>query len=93
VRRHQFLLVADALAEDDGADEGRDAGVDVDDGAAGEVQRAPAEDQAGRGVIAAQVPDHVRDRVIDDGEPDDGEDHERGEFHPLDEPADDQRDR
>ena len=41
--------VADALAEDQAADEPGDAGVDVHDGAAGEVERAPLEDEAGIG--------------------------------------------
>ena len=42
-----LLAVADALAEHEGADQAGDAGVDVDDGAAGEVERAPLEYQAG----------------------------------------------
>ena len=41
VRRHQVLAVAHALAEHDGADEAGDTGVDVHDGAAGEVDGAP----------------------------------------------------
>ena len=84
----------------DRADEAGDAGVDVDDGAAGEVERAPLEEQAGigerrvelglrrrlgvgvsgfgdglgcigEGVGAAPVPDHVGDREIDEGHPQD----------------------
>eukprot|EP01137_Pigoraptor_chileana_P009180 Opistho-2@57056 len=47
VRRHRLLLEARALAQDDGADEGRDTGVDVHHGAASEVQRAPGPDLAG----------------------------------------------
>ncbi len=49
VRRHQFLAVAGALADHQRADEARDAGVDVHDGAAGEVDRAPQEDLTGVG--------------------------------------------
>ena len=48
LRRHVVLPEADALADHEGADEAGDAGVDVHDGAAGEVDRAEAEDQAGR---------------------------------------------
>ena len=80
------------------ADQAGDAGVDVHDGAAGEVDRAPGEDQAGvgqhfvelglrgllRGVVGrggerlgggvdrvrtGPVPDHVRDREVDEASP------------------------
>jgi hypothetical protein len=47
VRSHQLLAVADALADDEGADETGDTGVDVDDRAACEVERALLEDEAG----------------------------------------------
>ena len=42
-----FLAVADALADASGADQAGDAGVDVHDGAAGEVERAHAGEPAG----------------------------------------------
>ena len=42
VRRHVVGAVAEALAEHQGADQARDAGVDVHHGAAGEVERARA---------------------------------------------------
>ena len=41
-RRHRFLAEADALADHVGADEARDTRVDVHDGAAREVERAPS---------------------------------------------------
>src|SRR3546814_19479615 len=81
------LLIAATLSDDEAADERRDARVDVDDGAAREVERAPAENQPGRGVAAAQLPDHMRDREIDDRQPDDREDHNRRAFHATDDPA------
>ena len=49
VRRHDLLAVADALADQERADQAGDAGIDVHHGAAGEVDRAPLEDQAGVG--------------------------------------------
>src|SRR3546814_11710923 len=81
------LLIAATLSDDEAADERRDARVDVDDGAAREVERAPAENQPGRGVAAAQIPDHMRDRVIDDRQPDDRAAQSPPDFHSLNEPA------
>ena len=49
VRRHGFAAEADALADDEGAHQAGDAGIDVHDRAAGEVERAPLEGQAGVG--------------------------------------------
>ena len=40
------LAVADALADHQAADQAGDAGIDVDDGAAGEVERAPLKQPA-----------------------------------------------
>ena len=83
--RHGLLAVADPLAEHDAADQPGDAGIDVHDGAAGEVEHAGAEQEAvGR-------PDPVRDRRIDDDRPQDHEHQHRRELHPVDEGADDQR--
>ena len=45
----QLLAVADALADHERADQTGDARIDVHDGAAGEVDRAPLEDLAGVG--------------------------------------------
>ena len=83
-RRH-LLEEADPLAGEEHADQAGDAGIDVDDGAAGEIERAPAEDQAVR------RPDHMRDRRVDDGQPERGEEQDRAELHPLGQRADDQR--
>ena len=47
---NDFLAEADALAEDEGADETRDAGVDVHHRAAREVQCAHLPDVAGGGI-------------------------------------------
>ena len=46
-------LEADALADQERAHQAGDAGVDVHDGAAGEVDRAPLEDQAGSARISS----------------------------------------
>ena len=48
MRSHHVLAEAGALADHDRADQTGDTGIDVNDGAAGEVDRAEAEDQAGR---------------------------------------------
>ena len=73
--------IADALADHERADEAGDAGVDVHDRAAGEVERAEGEDQAGGVGIEARTapePDHVRDREVDEGHPEgDEEEHAR----------------
>jgi len=69
-----------------------DAGVDVHDGTAGEVECAPLPDQArlcshgvhglriGKCIRPREEPDHVRDRRIAEGEPQHHEDQDRGEF-------------
>jgi hypothetical protein len=58
MRRHVLAAVTLALAEDQRADEARDAGVDMDHGAAGEVQHAETAEESA-------APDPVRDRRID----------------------------
>ena len=50
---------ADALAEDERADQAGDAGVDVHDGAAGEVEDAERAEEAA-------APDPVGDRAVDE---------------------------
>ena len=67
----------------------------MDDGAAGEVERAetPDETSAGRKCFsvggigghdrAAPPPDHVRHRIVDDHGPENGEDHNGAELHAL----------
>ena len=52
--RHRFLAEADPLADHQRADERGDAGVDVHHRAAGEVERAPLEGEAGVGVHGSQ---------------------------------------
>ena len=47
MRGEQVAAVADALADQQAADEAGDAGVDVHDRAAGEVERAPLVGQPG----------------------------------------------
>jgi len=102
VRRHRLAAIADPLADQERADEARDRGVDVHDGAAGEVERAPLPDQArlgvhrvddvlaGVGVRAHPEPHHVGDRRIAEREPQDHEQQHRREFDALGERADDQ---
>ena len=84
VRRHRLLAVAGALADHQAGDEAGDAGVDVDDGAAREVEHARVEEEAVR------LPDPVRDRRVDDERPERHEDQHRRELHPVDEGADDE---
>ena len=61
-----------------------DAGVDVHDGAAGEVERAHLGEPAA-------APDPVRDRAVDDERPERDEHDVGGEAHALDDGAGDQR--
>ena len=103
VRDGDALLEADALAEDEGQRESRSTGVDVDRGATGEVDRAEAErllhavgDPAAVGEAAvfgeAEVEDPARDREVDDGRPERGEDHPRAELRAVGDGAGDERD-
>ena len=55
VRRHRLLAVADALADQQAADQAGDAGVDVHHRAAGEVERALLEEEAGACASAASA--------------------------------------
>ncbi len=72
-----------ARAEHQGADQTRDAGVDVHHRAAGEVQHAP-------GSEVAAAPDLMADRGIDDQMPQAEEEQGGGELHPLGERPRDQ---
>ena len=85
VRLHRLLAEADALAEHERGDQRRDAGGDVHDRAAGEVERAQLVEPA------AGAPDPVRDRVVDERRPEQAEEHERLEALALGERAGDQR--
>ncbi len=60
-----------ALADHDRADQAGDAGIDVNDRAAGEVERAEPEE------VAVGVPDHVGDREVDEGDPEHDEERSR----------------
>ena len=83
VRLHR-LAVDGAAADEQGDDQGRDAGADVDDGAAGEVERAELEQPAvGR-------PDPVGQRRVDEDRPEDREQDERAEPLALGEGAGDE---
>ncbi len=84
VRPHRVLLEADALADDQDDAEGGGAGVDVDGGAAGEVDDAHLEEPA------AGAPDPVGDGEVDDGDPQDDEERPGGELHAVGEGAADQ---
>ena len=95
VRGHDFRFVAEPLAENEAAHQSGDTRVDVDDRASGEVERPLAEEEpmivrvGRREVGAAPVPNHVCDRIIDDGRPEHDEQHQRPELHALGEAADD----
>ncbi len=102
VRREGFLAVADALADQVRTHEAGDSGVDVHDGTAREVERAPLPDHAGGGVhlvddVGAGVgvrtlpePDHVGDRQVAEREPQHHEDQHGRELDAFRERADDQ---
>ena len=64
VRQERRRRIVAALADADRSDERGDAGVHVDDRAAGEVERAHVREPAA-------APDPVRDRTIDDERPTD----------------------
>ena len=80
-----LLAVGRAPAEQDGDDEGRHARADVDDGAAGEVERAELEQPA------VDRPDPVGQRGVDEDRPQDREQDEGAEALALGEGARDER--
>src|SRR2546421_6333907 len=84
MRLDLLLTEADSPAEHEGSDQGRNAGADMDDGPAGEVERAELVKPSPR------APDPVRDRVVDEGRPEQREDHEGLEALPFSERAADQ---
>ena len=102
VRRHVLLAAADALADQVGAHQAGDTGVDVHHRAAGEVERTPLPEQTGLGVLrihhvgggvrirARPEPDHVRDRNVGEGEPQHHEHQHRRKLHPFGERTQDQ---
>src|SRR3546814_1414736 len=84
VRGHGLPGVADALAKNEAGHKCGDAGVDVHHRTTCEIERAHAEEDA------VACPYHVRDREIDNRQPDDAEDHCGREFQPLDDVAQNQ---
>jgi hypothetical protein len=84
VRRHVFLAVALSLADHEAAHQGGDAGVEMDDQAAGEVEHARRTEEA-----AAPYP--VSHRHIDEEQPQAHEPHHRRELHAFGEGAGDDR--
>ena len=90
VRRHRLLRVPGALPEIDRAHERRHARRDVDDRAAGEIERREA--AAERGVQqAALSPHHVRERRVHAQRPQRHEDDGAAKRHALGRRAGDQR--
>ena len=87
VRRHRVLRPAAPPADHQHDAKRGDAGVDVHDGAAGEVERAAPEQPARR----REHP--VRDRRVHDDEPDPEEPEPRRELHAVGDRAGDQRGR
>ncbi len=85
MRRERHLAVAAALADHEGDDQARDAGGDMDHGAAGEVEGAEVEE------IARTGPDHVADRRVNQQRPQDVEEDQRREFHAVGKGAGDER--
>ena len=103
VRAHRDLAEADPLADDEGEHEPGDTGVDVHDGATGEVDRHDVggavggpEDQAGQaGLVGreeATAPDHVGDREVGEGDPQAAEDEPGRELDAVGDGAADQGD-
>ena len=80
MRSHVVAAVADPLAEHEGADEARDAGIDVDDGAAGEIEHAERAEEAA-------APHPMGDRGVDEDAPQPHEPHHRRELHAVGETA------
>ena len=90
VRTHRVLLEADPLAEHDAQGQGRGTGVDVDRRTTGEVLdaglafRRPQRGQPARlAAECAEVEHPVRDREVDDGRPERGEDRPAQELRPV----------
>ena len=85
VRRHRVLRPTAPASEDEHRGERGDPGVDVHDGAAGEVERTPLEQPA----LGREHP--VRDRRVDEHRPQPDEPDPRRTSHPVGDRAGDQR--
>jgi len=83
-RLHQLHVAAKAraFANHDAANKSCDARVDMDDGATGEIQSVHFVDQT------VAVPNHVGDREVDKGNPQNDECHDGGKLYPLGKGAD-----
>ena len=85
VRRHRLAAETQPLADQQGADQRRDARADMHDCPAGKVQRPASADG---GVLAAigqnaAAPHPVAQRAVDQRPPENHEHDHRGESHPL----------
>ena len=94
VRPHRIALPAEPLAQDEGQGQTGGAGVDVDRGATGEVDRLQVVGDPAADVVppGSEVEHPVGDREVDDGAPDHGEDHPDAELRPIGDGAGDQGD-
>ncbi len=72
-----FMAVPFAFADDQGRSQGGNPGIDMNHGPPGKIQGAQVSEPA------ADPPDPVGHRVIDQGAPEQGEDHKSGKFHPF----------
>ena len=84
MRPEGLLCVTAPLPQEKRQGQGRDPRTDMDDDPAGEIQRPEIAEPA------PGSPDPVRQGIVDQGRPQDGEDEKGREFHPLREGADDQ---
>ena len=76
VRRHVLRAVTLTLAQNQGADQASNTGIDVNHGAARKVEHASGREEAA-------APDPVTDRRIDEDRPQGREDQQRRELHTL----------
>ena len=74
--REIFLAIAGARANHQRRDQAGDAGVDMDDRSAGEIDKAPIAQEAA-------APNPMRAGDVDDEQPDGAEQGKSGEFHPV----------